>query len=151
MLEHGKVPAFTSSTFTLSLKGAIDGLEFVRLYAGYNPEGWHYSGLAMTGLLTRQFKLTTTGEWGGLDDIREKLAKEGAIPDGQWLLAFLKAYPKNDGKGPIGIPDPSWIGPAGHILFPALYRNAKLWRADFNWAKRYRVHRRDNWRWLIEV
>lgn len=151
MPERGAVPALIESTFNLSLKSGINGLEFVRLFAGYHPEGWSYSGKAMTGLLTRRFKLMGAGKWDELDEVRNELIKEGYIPQGQWLLAFRKAYPENEGHGPVGIADPSWAGPGGHVLFPVLHPKYKTWRPDFDWAGYHHFHRRANWRWLVEI
>ncbi|MBI1961414.1 MAG: hypothetical protein HYS45_01785 [Parcubacteria group bacterium] len=53
-----------------------------------------------------------------LDEVRQKLAPHGPIPEGQWRVAFKTAYPNHDGKGPVGVADPSWVYPSGYASFP---------------------------------
>jgi hypothetical protein len=119
-----------------------DAMDMVK-WAGCDSEGWKYNGTVFVPG-TQRFELVQTGYQPNLDGVRRK---QGAtsIPQGHWLKAFQEAYPSNDGKGPIGIADPSWEYPRGHAGFPVLRERAKAWSRGFCWAG---LDRRGDWRWL---
>lgn len=113
---------------------------------GINPKGWKHDGPKVTGPQTRRFKLVQVGYQKNLDAVREALASHGNIPEGQWREAFKAVYPTPDGKGPIGIADPSWVDQDGRRFFPYVGVDGECWRSNFGWA----VSGRDGyWRWLV--
>jgi hypothetical protein len=92
------------------------------------------------------------GNCRNLDDVRQKLAEQGEVPPDQWIEAFKKAYPKNDGNGRIGVADPSWMDRHVYVSthFPGLSgrRGGKRWHPGFFSAGvRTLIH--DHWRWLV--
>jgi len=136
--------------FGLILKSPIDGLKLVHLF-GSRPRGWCYTGQLMTGSFTRRFKLESVGDCTDLEDVRDKLVPFGNIPQGQWLQVFREVYPQNDGWGPIGVADPSWVRPDDELgeRFPVVYRGLLGdWRPRFGHTQNARGVR---WRWLVEV
>jgi len=52
-------------------------------------------------------------------------AKHGPTPSGQWMKAFKDAYPKPDGKSPVGVADASWVDSSGNARFPAVLSDGK--------------------------
>lgn len=126
--------------------GTIDPLEMVRS-DGDDPTEWKFTGSKVVPQ-TRMFKLVRTGSCTDLDEVREKLAENGSIPEGQWREALKKAFPRNDGQGPIGIADPSWVDPDGDARFPVLGGDGGPWSSSFVWAD---SGRGEGWRWLVEV
>lgn len=133
--------------FELTLPGLIDGLRLVELF-GYSRQGWRYTGQPMAEPLTRRFKLVGVGDCRDLNEVSVKLDPLGNIPQGQWMQAFRQAYPQNDGQGPIGVADPSWVSPRGDVFFPLLYRDGSGWSPYFYIASN---ERKSRWRWLVEV
>lgn len=122
-------------------------LEMVRRF-GYNPEGWQWqytSKKVLSGKQTRRFKLVAVGYCRDLKEVRQKLATHGEIPEGQWIMAFKAAYPQPDGKGPVGVADPSWVFPDGDVYFPYVGTDGG---SRFRWAD---YARGDSWRWLVAV
>lgn len=133
--------------FELTLETTIDPMEMLRS-DGYDPRKWKFIGSQVVPQ-TRRFKLIRVGYCANLDKVREKLATHGFIPEGQWREAFKKAFPTNDGKGPIGFADPSWVFPFGDVGFPVLYGHGKVWDSRFFcWAGNGRG---GPWRWLVAV
>ncbi|MBI4095061.1 MAG: hypothetical protein HY435_02620 [Candidatus Liptonbacteria bacterium] len=132
--------------FELSLDaGSVDPLEMVR-GDGYDPKDWQFKGTRPQGKQTRRFKLVAVGYQPNLDAVRSALKAHGVIPEGQWREAFRQAYPKPDGKGPIGFADLSWVSPDGNRFFPYLDVGGERWLSDFDWAG---ISRRGVWRWLV--
>ncbi len=67
------------------------------------------------------------------------------MPEGQWLEAFKARFPTSDRKGPIGVPDDSWVRPLGFSGFPCVGSRGF---SDFFWTG----HELDEgWRWLVCV
>ncbi|TSC74820.1 MAG: hypothetical protein G01um101430_739 [Parcubacteria group bacterium Gr01-1014_30] len=119
-------------------------LEMVRR-DGYDPRVWNYTGKKVMGRCTSYFKLVKVGYCRNLDQVRQKLAAHGEIPEGQWRQAFKAAYPKPDRKGLIGVADPSWALSGGSATFPCVSSRG---RSRFLWADRgFNVA----WRWLVKV
>lgn len=129
--------------FELTLEDT-DPMEMVRS-DGYNPKDWKFTGFAVFPQ-TRCFRLVRVGCCANLNEVREKLTTHGSIFEGQWREAIKKAFPRNDGQGPIGFADPSWVNPNGYAHFPVLLENGKAWFSLFYWTDIvHDVH----WRWLV--
>ncbi len=105
--------------FELSIE-PFTGLEMVRDDGFDNWHKWQFNGKEITERETKRFKLVPVGYQPNFDAVKEKLAKHGTIPQGQWRKAFKKAYPKPDGKGPVGVADASWVNPSGGVGFPCV-------------------------------
>lgn len=132
--------------FELTLDGdAQPPLDMVRDYGYSQPEKWEHTGTAVTGIHTRRFKLVSVGYCRNLKAVRRKLEEHGEIPEGQWLEAFKEAFPESDGKGPVGVADPSWVNPLGFVRFPCV---RSFGFSGFPWAGRG-FHGR--WRWLLAL
>lgn len=127
--------------FELTLETAPDPMKMVR-DDGYNLQRWEYKGKGVA-IGTRHFKLVRVGYCNNLDEVKQKLG--GDVPEGQWREAFKKAFPKNDGNGPIGFTDDSWVSPSGRTSFPVLSESGKAWFSDFRWAG---FEYLGLWRWL---
>lgn len=130
--------------FELTLDGDApenDPLEMVRRVC--NPKGWEFNGRKVSGVQTRAFKLVRVGACRNLDEVRQKLAQYGDIPEGQWRQAFKVAYPRPDGNGPVGIADSSWVDPNGGVFFPCVSSDGG---SDFYWAD---FDHGVGWRWLV--
>ena len=111
---------------------------------GYNSKGWQFNGTRVAGKQTRRFKLVSVGYCRNLDEVRQKLARyDGKVAEGQWRQSFKAAYPKPDGKGPIGFADPSWFSPDGYAYFPYVGTGGG---SGFGWADDGFGGR---WRWLV--
>jgi len=144
-ITHGKglkIPA-DGVEFELTLTTAPDAMQMVK-GDGYDPANWKYNGKGVV-VGTRRFKLVRTGYCANLNEVRQKLGEDN-IPEGQWREAFKQAYPQNDGNGPIGFADPSWVGPGRGALFPVLDEDGGAWFSLFLWADRGRS---GYWRWLV--
>ncbi len=130
--------------FELTLDGdAHPPLEMV-WRDGYSGN-WKHKGLVVKGRHTRRFKLVQVGFCLNLDEVRQKLAAQGEIPEGQWREAFKAKYSTSDGNGPIGFPDASWTFPFGVARFP--YVDAGGY-SNFRWAD---DGFRGGWRWFVGV
>lgn len=104
----------------------------------------NFIGKKVAGVQIRAFKLVRAGCCcSNLDEVRQKLAQYGEIPEGQWCQAFKDAYPHSDGNGPVGIADPSWVLPNGVIVFPGVDSGGT---SGFYLADDVRG---ENWRWLV--
>lgn len=111
---------------------------------GYDPKDWGFAGTPLIGKSRRKFKLVRVGFQSNLLTVRRALeVKHGSIPPGQWIKAFIDAYPRTDGSGPVGVADPSWIHPDGNSDFPFLDSAGK---PRFNWTIST-LH--GHWRWLV--
>ena len=133
--------------FTLTMDAndpECDPLAMVR-EDGYNPAEWKHVGDKLTGVHTGKFRLVSVGYCRDLDEARQKLAAHGALAQGQWREAFKEAYPTPDGKGSIGFPDPSWVGPHGDRDFPYVGTDGK---SSIRWAADELTY---YWRWLVAV
>lgn len=124
--------------------GKNQPLEMVRT-AGYNPAGWARNGTLVVGRKIRAHKLVFFYENPGFDELLRELAMVGEVPSGQWIVAFKTAFPKTDGRGPIGIADATWIAPDGHLQFPCIGRGGDL-----------RFHQAlgtfgPRWRWIVRA
>lgn len=113
---------------------------------GINPNGWEFKGTKPKGIQTRRFKLVQIGYHPNLDAVRMALASHGDVPEGQWREAFKVAYPTPNGKGLIGIADPSWVAPGGNRYFPCLSDDGARSVSDFFWAGNSHS---DEWQWLV--
>lgn len=131
--------------FYLTL-GPTDPMEMVRA-DGYDPKGWKFTGSPVAPQ-TRSFMLVRADSCRNLDEVREKLAEIGFIPQGQWCEAFKRACPEPDGRDHIGFADPSWVHPRGSASFPVLIGDGRGWVSYFYWAEYARGR---YWRWLVEV
>lgn len=134
--------------FELTLDGDAsenDPIEMVRRDGYGNPKLWKYTGKRVIGKQTRFFKLVRVDHCRNLDEVRERLAKCGEVLQGQWREAFKVAYPEPDGRGPVGIADPSWVNPNGLAYFPCVDTGGSSY---FYWAD-YDFH--EHWRWLVGV
>ena len=120
-----------------------DPIAMVRQDGYGSPEKWRFTGQKLSGVQTRRFKLERVGACGNLDEVRQKLAQYGEIPEGQWRQAFKVAYPQSDGNGPIGFADPSWVGPDGDVDFPCVGSDGG---SLFDWAV---IGLGEYWRWLV--
>ena len=130
--------------FDLTIAEPFTGIEMVRRF-GYDPTGWKFNGEEIAMPQTKRFKLVSIGAQPNFEAVKADLAKHGAIPDGQWLDAFKKAFPQPDGKGPIGVAKASWVSPSGGAHFPCVSTGGDLY---FVWTDSG-FHAR--LRWLVEV
>lgn len=105
--------------------GANQPLELMRR-TNYNPEGWKYDGPLVEGRAIRFFKIVKFEKILTFDEVRAELCKQGTIPEGQWASGFKGAFPKTDGKGPVGVADASWTAPDGHSNFLYINRGGDL-------------------------
>jgi hypothetical protein len=144
--QHPVIPTMPADGEIFELK--LDGdapenqpMEMVRDF-GYDPRGWRHTGKKVAGKQIRLFKRVGAGYCRDLDKVQEKLASHGEIPEGQWIMAFKKAYLQSDGKS-TGIADPSWVGPVGFANFPYVASDGV---SRFGWAV---GDRGDRWRWLV--
>lgn len=131
--------------FELTLNGdrqASQPLAMVYNY-GYHEKGWRYNGQAVTGLVTRTFKLVSVGRCVNWNELIGRAKALGRIPEGQWLEALLAAYPEYDNQGSVGVADNSWTDHYKRSRFPALSRGGQpfFYWADTNYDAR--------WRWLV--
>lgn len=143
---HGKglnIPA-VGEVFELTLTTPINAMEMVQ-WASYNSDdGWEYNGRVFVPG-TQTFKLAQTGYQPNLDGVRWQQGKAN-VPQGFWLMAFYEAFPTNDGNGPIGVADASWLDPRRRARFPALVAGSSQgWLRNFLWAGSVR---HGDWRWL---
>lgn len=138
--------------FELTLKAPIQGLRLLELF-GCDTQGWDYKGPVMTGPLTRKFMLVSVGKSSYLPTVICRLTAWPNETQGQWLEAFRRAYPQNDGQGPIGVADPSWIvlhtaNGDNQKYFPRLLPAARGWDPYFSYLS---LNDEVEWRWLIEL
>ncbi len=77
-----------------------------------------------------------------LDDVREQIGIQ-LIPEWYWCEAFKEMFPAPDGKGPVGVADPSWLDRSGWKHFPYLHQDGayELWLAGDVFT--------EDWRWLV--
>ncbi|MBI4118766.1 MAG: hypothetical protein HY452_00705 [Parcubacteria group bacterium] len=112
---------------------------------GYGePEKWRFTGAKLYGIHTKRFKLVRVGYCCGPDEVRERIAGYGPIPEGQWREAFKAAFPKPDGNGPVGFAGSSWVYPNGYAGFPIVYSDGLS--CFFRWAD---GGLGGDWRWLV--
>jgi len=143
--------------FELTLKAPIDGLKLLELFGCPNGSRhgraeWSYEGQQMVDPLTRRFKLVSVGECRHLSEVLRRLTAYSGVPQGQWLEAFRRAYPKYDGHGFVGVADPSWFCASdlctnGHERFPILAPAANSWDPHFTSMV---LTGDDKRRWLVE-
>ena len=136
----------TGEIFELTLDGddsENQPLEMVRR-DGYSGN-WKHKGLVVKGRQTKRFKLVQVGYCRNLDEVRQKLAAHGEIPEGQWREAFKASYPNHDGLGPVGIADPSWVNPNDNAYFPCVDSDGY---SNFVWAA---YDQNEHWRWPVVV
>lgn len=119
--------------FELTLDGTIPEntpLGVVRAF-GYDPSSWRHNGALVTGKQKRQFMLVSIGYQSNLAEAKKTLeAKHGPTPEGQWMMAFKDEFEAN-GTNPVGVADPSWVGPSGDVDFPCVGSDGE---PLFNWA-----------------
>lgn len=110
----------------------------------YSPGGWEHDGPSITGRVIRFLKLVELKQILTFDEVRAELCnKYGPIPEGQWVSGFKAAFPKTDGKGPVGVADASWTAPDGKRNFLYVKRGGDL-----------SLHRAlgtfgPDWRWIV--
>jgi len=85
-----------------------------------DPDGWRFTGTLLAGKLRGRFKLIRIDFEQGVEAAKAKFEAQGSIPAGQWMQAFIAAYPKSDGNGSVAIPDASWISPRGLAYYPCV-------------------------------
>lgn len=134
--------------FELTMSKIIDPLEMVRA-AGHKHELWKFRGRPDLIPRTARFKLVRIPCRMNFYNVPRSLIlmKYGFIPEGQWQEVFRTKYQLNDGRGPIGVPNASWVHLYDGVCFPILDgRRGEIWCPGFS-----RV--RDNygifWRWLV--
>ena len=132
--------------FELTLNGddfTNDPIEMVRR-CGYDGfERWQFEGECVVGTQSRPFMLVGIGDQLNFSEVRKALAEYGPFQEGQWREAFMAAYPEPNGKGPMGVADPSWRGPDGFLYFPYINTGG---RPHFNRASTTFL---DCWLWLV--
>ncbi len=136
----------TGKVFELTLNGsdpATHPIEMVRRDGYDNPEKWRFTGKQLDRIKTRSFKLVEIGYQPNFDAACKALKSHGTIPSGQWREAFKARDQKPDGKGPIGVADPSWVSPDGTVNFPCVYGDGE---SIFHWTD---DDFSDRWRWLV--
>jgi hypothetical protein len=130
--------------FPLSMSQPADGLRVVHEF-GYRTRDWHFPGITVPKGAVGRFRLVTTrGLCRNIPHVRTELSYFGSVPPGQWLLALLESF-TTDGKGPVGVADPSWRDPSGHHCFPMV---DPYGRRGFRLGD---TPRDKNWRWLVSV
>lgn len=92
----------------------------------------------------RRFKLVSIGYCQNWEEVLRRLAGHGRIPEGLCRNAFKNAF-KSDGKGPVGVANPSWVNPDGSACFPCVNSDGE---SSFRWTV---SDFSDRWRWLVEV
>lgn len=151
MTENQEAPIIPADgiEFELAL-AATDPMQMVQ-GDGHDQRGWRFNG-SQIAPQSRYFQLVRVDYSRdltysrNLGEILELLKRYGNIPEGQWRDSFKRAFPRYDGKGPIGFADPSWVSPGGGDRFPALFGYDDGWHSDFVWADGCRSNR---WRWLV--
>lgn len=131
--------------FELTLNGddpANDPIEMVRRDGYSEPHKWQYEGTRVVGKQTRRLKLVAVGYCRNLDEVRQKLAVHGEIPEGQWREAYKVKYRGGCGR-PVGIAAASWVSPRGRASFPCVDERGI---SDFSWTGHdFNV----SWLWLV--
>lgn len=94
---------------------------------------------------TKWFMLVSVGYQPSWESLQAALAPHQVNLDAPWLDAFKKAFPKKDGKGPIGIAKASWVFPDGGARFPSVVTDDGV---RFDWADFAFFA---GWRWLVGV
>lgn len=92
--------------------------------AGYGP-GWTHNGHLIVGDVTQSFVLVELDDCSSFDEVLDKLACHGRIPEGQWVRSFKTAYGPNV-KRHVAIADAAWVGPDGRTRFPCISRAGDL-------------------------
>ena len=108
-------------------------------------DDFQHCGPTVQGTVTKRFKLVNVESCRNLDEVKQRCAEHGTLPEGQWREAFKDAFPTPDRKGPIGVPDASWVDSLGGALFPFVDSNGA---SGFNWVGNEYSAR---WRWLVCV
>ena len=132
--------------FELTLDGddpANDPIEMVRRDGYSSPEKWEHKGERILGKQTRRFKFVGVGFCRNLDEVWQKLAVYGEIPEGQWREAYKKTKYRVAYGRPVGVADPSWVNPSGRASFPYV---DEIGRSDFHWTDDDFY---GDWLWLV--
>lgn len=110
---------------------------------GYDGN-WRHNGPTIKGVQTRRFKWVAVGYCRNFDELREKLAHHGRIPEGQWREAVKTKF-QHDGVHARGIADASWVGPYARAHYPCVRSggDSGFGGIGFNFD--------DDERWLVEV
>lgn len=115
--------------FELTLDGdapANQPLEMIKNYLVrqkeyYSIKGAEHRGFVVRGCKISRFKLVRVGYCSTFAGVHNKLVTHGKIPEGQWAMALMAAYPWTDYfRGAIGIADASWNIPFGGSFFPSI-------------------------------
>ena len=153
MATSKKYPA-VGRVFELTLDGDAsknDPLEMVRRDGHRSPEKWEFKGKKVMGIQTRNFRLVRVANdypyyHIAVYHLTDKVCEEimaGEV-EGQWREAFKAAYPNHSGKGPVGVPDFSWVSPIRkEPYFPCIDKDGK---SRFYWAGSTFIK---SWRWLV--
>jgi len=126
----------------------IKGLEMPKNDGYGNWREWKFLGKEMRKSRTGLFMLVEVGAQPASPKakvLREALKVHGSLIQGQWREAFKAAFPEPDGKGPIGIADPSWLYPRRDAGFPYVHT---VGNSRFDWTG-YGFN--GCWRWLVGV
>lgn len=136
--------------FRLTLDGDApenDPIEMVRQDGYQSFKRWKFKGKKVVGIQTRAFKLVRVGDCRNLDELHEKLAQYGDVPEGQWRQAFVAAYPQSDGRGSVGVADASWFDVNGHARLPYIHwRGFSSFSSIRSW---FGSEPGGRWRWLV--
>ena len=115
---------------------------------GTIPERWSHKGPVVKQARAGLFMLAQLDARRDLQGVRRAHKPHGGIPEGVWLRAFTRRFPRPDLKGPIGIADPSWTDASGHESHPCLGIDDDSWYPAFQWAEDRKLQ---DWRWLIAI
>lgn len=109
-----------------------------------------HRGPLVRGCATSRFKLVQIGSCSTFAEVRRKLITHGEIPEGQWLMAFMNAYPSTDHGGAIGIADASWKIAWGGSFFPSIntFDGSMFFKSIYTDIF---LEFEEYWRWLVKV
>lgn len=93
--------------------------------------GWSFDGREMDGFQFRAFMLVNVGYQRDHKELVQALEKLGTIPEGQWCVPFMKAFPVADKRHSVAIADASWCNGNPHgMTFPRIGQDGELGFAD---------------------
>lgn len=81
-------------------------------------QGWAHVGHRIVGDATKTFMPVELDDCSSFDEVLDKLAQHGRIPEGQWIRSYKAAFRAPDSRQHIAIADATWVAPDGHYNFP---------------------------------